>query len=111
MQAAVFWRNIAISGTSSTAMTAAARRRANSCLSSNAPPGAYTSIIGIVLLPSHAQQEPLPEQEYRSVAVGGHSPEKVTLETRRRLTQMDDGAPAEAMPCWVTNHEAASPAQ
>jgi len=45
-----------------------------------------------------------PEPEYRPLAFGAHSPEKVTREPRRRLTQMGDGAQAEAVPGWVTNH-------
>src|ERR1700730_1707051 len=54
-----------MSGTCSIAISSAAKRRANSCLSSNAPSGAYTSIIGIVLLPSHTQRTRLQHNQPR----------------------------------------------
>jgi hypothetical protein len=51
VNAAVFSRNMGMSGTSSIAITAAATRWASACLSWNIPAGAYTSIIGIESLP------------------------------------------------------------
>src|SRR5438552_9139696 len=47
MKAAVLFRNIAMSGTFSHRITAAARSLARACLSLNVPSAAYTSIIGI----------------------------------------------------------------
>src|SRR5438128_4964480 len=47
MNAAVLSRNIAMSGTFSHRITAAARSLASACLSLNVPSAAYTSIIGI----------------------------------------------------------------
>src|SRR5438309_8744043 len=46
MNAAVLFRNIAMSGTFSHRITAAARFLASVCLSLNVPSAAYTSIIG-----------------------------------------------------------------
>src|SRR6202051_2384556 len=83
-------------------MTAAARRRASVCLSSNTPSGAYTSIIGIVSLLLAP----------RRVSVAGVRRSLIRIcdpPARRRLTQMDYGAPIAAMPCLMTNGEVRSP--
>src|SRR5260221_1261069 len=50
MKAAVFCRNIGMSGTCSIVMTAVAMSAASWCLSANIPTVAYTSVMGIVML-------------------------------------------------------------
>ena len=68
MNTAVFSRNIGISGTFSTTITAAATLRANWLLSANAPAGAYTSIIGTAVVlfssPSHIRSAKARNPEY-----------------------------------------------